>query len=435
MAKSGYIKGKPHKDGGVQAINTTTGEPLEVEGGEVITCTKVVDDPKVRTLTGTNIEILDQMQNTAGCRAILTSVKNGTMKAYKKGGAIPKEIDPKISAIYNISPYGSKGMEISNGKVIKIFNSKATAYENWVDAVKWAKKNYDIIFWEGLFTKGGKISSLKSKDGRMEISKKTQDRKPIYVVTYDGKLFDRTRSLTQAKAYIKKYESENSNTMKKPRKMQEGGETGSYYRDQLKKIDPKDEYPIGIKIFDSKGSTHQFDLNEESIPILIKWLQDNFMKKGRKMAKGGKISREEALDKARLAGINFSKDFHELDSDDVNTLVEIAKETGYKKPKSASGSTGRYFFYHLQKLENKGYSKGGSIKRRKTKVSKTKPARKKHTFTAEQKKRQLEVLKKGREKRMKGLTVKKKAKAQSQRIRLMNKGKDLPRSLHSKALV
>jgi len=96
VAKSGYIKGKPHKDGGIQAINTSTGEPLEVEGGEVITCTKVVDDPKIRTLKGTNIEILDQMQRTAGCRAILSSVKNGTMKTYKKGGSTKvKGLKPK----------------------------------------------------------------------------------------------------------------------------------------------------------------------------------------------------------------------------------------------------------------------------------------------------------------------------------------------------
>lgn len=62
-----------------------------------------------------------------------------------------------------------------------------------------------------------------------------------------------------------------------------------------------------------------------------------------------KITRMEAKKLAVQAGIDFSKDFHQLHSNDVDTLLTIRKLTKYRKPASASGSTGRYFFYYLQK--------------------------------------------------------------------------------------
>lgn len=48
-------------------------------------------------------------------------------------------------------------------------------------------------------------------------------------------------------------------------------------------------------------------------------------------------------------GIDFNDDFHVLSSDKVELLLEAAKEHKYRKPKNASGSTARYFFYHLAK--------------------------------------------------------------------------------------
>lgn len=61
---------------------------------------------------------------------------------------------------------------------------------------------------------------------------------------------------------------------------------------------------------------------------------------------GGKLGR--AMAKAVLARhINFSADFHMLPSWKVSALVTWAKLTKYRKPKNASGSTARYFFYHL----------------------------------------------------------------------------------------
>ena len=77
--------------------------------------------------------------------------------------------------------------------------------------------------------------------------------------------------------------------------------------------------------------------------VLDRMLDDEQM-----FAKGGKLSKEDALQKAIDMGVDFDKDFHAQSVG--NELAELAKESGYKKSASSSGSTGRAFFYHLQKI-------------------------------------------------------------------------------------
>ncbi len=62
------------------------------------------------------------------------------------------------------------------------------------------------------------------------------------------------------------------------------------------------------------------------------------------------ISKFEALKMAEKIGVNFSKDFHSQSFG--AELSAIAKLVGYKKPSSASGSTGSYFFEYLKKYKN-----------------------------------------------------------------------------------
>ena len=64
-----------------------------------------------------------------------------------------------------------------------------------------------------------------------------------------------------------------------------------------------------------------------------------------------KISKFEAYKMAKKIGVNFKKDYYAQSFG--NELSALAKLTGYKKPKTASGSTGRYFFEHLDKLRIK----------------------------------------------------------------------------------
>jgi len=66
------------------------------------------------------------------------------------------------------------------------------------------------------------------------------------------------------------------------------------------------------------------------------------------------ISKYDAYKLAKKSGIKF----HWGDSDRqsmsaMSELHAIAKLAGYRKPKTASGSTTRYFFYHLLRLKKK----------------------------------------------------------------------------------
>lgn len=64
-----------------------------------------------------------------------------------------------------------------------------------------------------------------------------------------------------------------------------------------------------------------------------------------------RITIYQAYKTALEIGVDFSKDFHIQSYG--NELTELAKKVGYRKPSSASGSTGRYFFEYLIKLKKR----------------------------------------------------------------------------------
>ena len=65
------------------------------------------------------------------------------------------------------------------------------------------------------------------------------------------------------------------------------------------------------------------------------------------------ISKVEAYRLAKKAGARFSKDYLQQASGVQTEMAAIAKLAGYRKPKTASGSTGRYFFNYLNRLRVK----------------------------------------------------------------------------------
>ena len=71
-------------------------------------------------------------------------------------------------------------------------------------------------------------------------------------------------------------------------------------------------------------------------------------------ARGGKLSKDDAIIKALKMGVDFDKDFHSQSFG--NELSELAKESGYRKSKSSSGSLGRAFFEHLERIYDKNKS-------------------------------------------------------------------------------
>jgi DNA polymerase III sliding clamp (beta) subunit (PCNA family) len=88
--QGGYFVGKLHKEGGIEGINKATGQPIEVQGGEVIITAPAVADQTKREFEGqmlTNREILSKINEKGGG----VSLENGgeiyyTGSSYNYGG-------------------------------------------------------------------------------------------------------------------------------------------------------------------------------------------------------------------------------------------------------------------------------------------------------------------------------------------------------------
>ena len=95
---SGYLVGKTHAEGGIKAINKSTGQALEMQGGEVVITAPAVSDNTKRKFEGkmmTNREILSTINE-----------KGGGVAFAKDGMEIPKSIK-RTGASYK---YGGKTM-------------------------------------------------------------------------------------------------------------------------------------------------------------------------------------------------------------------------------------------------------------------------------------------------------------------------------------
>lgn len=69
--------------------------------------------------------------------------------------------------------------------------------------------------------------------------------------------------------------------------------------------------------------------------------------------KKGTITRAQALEAVKIAGVDLTVDFFTLDHWDVDLLVVWAKLSKYRRPSGANGSAARYFFANLQKLNRR----------------------------------------------------------------------------------
>lgn len=67
-------------------------------------------------------------------------------------------------------------------------------------------------------------------------------------------------------------------------------------------------------------------------------------------ARKKKIAPHEAKQRLRAAGIDFSRDFHELPRSAVQLVLDTAHAAGYRKRKDAPGSTARMYFQYLSRL-------------------------------------------------------------------------------------
>lgn len=94
----GMLVGKRHSKGGIKAINKSTGQPLEMEGGEVVITRDAVSDPKKRSFNG------KMMTN----RQILSAInESGGGVSFADGGEVPSDLKFDCNAEYE---YGGKTM-------------------------------------------------------------------------------------------------------------------------------------------------------------------------------------------------------------------------------------------------------------------------------------------------------------------------------------
>jgi len=127
----GYFVGKLHKDGGIKMINKSTGQPLEVQGSEVIITAPAVNDQTKREFEGkmmTNREILSKINSDGGGVSFadggdIPAKIHTTDKEYEFGGKMVHDTDIAHSL----------GMNSTLKKGKQQFSSGDTTYD--VDAI------------------------------------------------------------------------------------------------------------------------------------------------------------------------------------------------------------------------------------------------------------------------------------------------------------
>lgn len=115
----GVLVGRRHSEGGIKAINKSTGQPLEMEGGEVVITRKAVSDNTKREFEGemlTNKEILSRINQSGGGVKIFSDggdIESHTCscsgKSYQYGGKTMLDYDilKDLSGYNNQSYYNS----------------------------------------------------------------------------------------------------------------------------------------------------------------------------------------------------------------------------------------------------------------------------------------------------------------------------------------
>lgn len=87
--KGGYLVGKSHAEGGIKGINVDTGEPIEVEGGEVVITKPAVESQKKYNFEGQQMtpkEIMSKLNSDFGG---VSFAKGGSVaNKYDNGGAV-----------------------------------------------------------------------------------------------------------------------------------------------------------------------------------------------------------------------------------------------------------------------------------------------------------------------------------------------------------
>lgn len=173
----GMLVGKRHSNGGIKAINKSTGQPLEMEGGEVVITRDAVSDNKKRSFNGkmmTNRQILSEINESGGgvsfadggqvpndvqfdCNAEYEyggKTMCGKDLAYALGGVTtaivtdPNEAMADLKSTYGFGDVYAKGGEVNEAYVDfmnkdKGFKVERKYFKTYEDAEKWARNEFE----------------------------------------------------------------------------------------------------------------------------------------------------------------------------------------------------------------------------------------------------------------------------------------------------
>lgn len=176
----GMLVGKRHSNGGIKAINKSTGQPLEMEGGEVVITRDAVSDNKKRSFNGkmmTNRQILSVINESGGgvsfadggqvpndlqfdCNAEYEyggKTMCGKDLAYALGGVTtaivtdPNEAMADLQSTYGFDDVYAKGGEVNEAYVDfmnkdKGFKVERKYFKTYEDAEKWARNEFEKFY-------------------------------------------------------------------------------------------------------------------------------------------------------------------------------------------------------------------------------------------------------------------------------------------------
>lgn len=156
--KGGIFVGKSHAQGGIDITIPETGQQIEVEGKEPLIPSEALQDQTIKTYTGTNFDILNQINTSMGAKSInqkATSVHAGDViickktlhdKTIKTLQGTNKQIVSAINenAGCNVIEPGAK-MKTQTGEVVQFedggtTNNMGDLYQEWKTLVNMTKK-------------------------------------------------------------------------------------------------------------------------------------------------------------------------------------------------------------------------------------------------------------------------------------------------------
>jgi hypothetical protein len=157
----GYLVGKRHSEGGIKAINKSTGQPLEMEGGEVVITRNAVSSGEKHEFEGqmlTNREILSKINESGGGVSFEDGgeVCHVCDAEYNYKGKKMKDID-----IFKEMAKGGEIDDILQAVDELTFDDLDSKFDDERDAITEALK--DITTWNKLCFKGRKNSPYENQ--------------------------------------------------------------------------------------------------------------------------------------------------------------------------------------------------------------------------------------------------------------------------------